>query len=70
METKKSNGVSDRISVDLFDLNLPEVAEGEGPLDLPEPTYEAMREHALFLLRSLGSTVERSSPSPEPFVLD
>ncbi len=34
----------------LFDLNLPEVGVGEGPLPNPAPTFAAQMEHAMFLL--------------------
>jgi len=72
MEPKASETVSDGTSQSLFDLSLPHVAEGEGPVSLPEPSYELVREHALFLLRSrqgAGATQNRT-PNPEPFVLD
>lgn len=58
------------ISNSLFDLNLPVVREGEEPLPLKEPSYELMREHALFLIRSGGEGNQPSRPNPEPFVLD
>jgi len=37
-------------STDLFDLNLPEIAEGEGPIDHPEPTFDEQIAHAKMLL--------------------
>ncbi|MFZ4681589.1 MAG: hypothetical protein ACOYMS_03725 [Terrimicrobiaceae bacterium] len=59
-------------SKSLFDLNLPAVGPGEGPVPLPEPSYELVREHALFLLRSRQSpeAPANQTPVPEPFVLD
>ncbi len=37
-------------SGDLFDLNLPEVGPGEGPLPHPEPTFDEQIAHARMLL--------------------
>lgn len=51
----------------LFDLNLPVVREGEGPLPAPRPTWQAKMAHAEFLRRS-GLAVRRK-PNPEPFVM-
>lgn len=45
-----SKNDSSAISSGLFDLDLPEVVEGEGPLPNPEPTFAAQIEHAMFLL--------------------
>jgi hypothetical protein len=62
-----SNGTSDS----LFDLNLPTVAAGEGPLPQENPSYELMQAHARFLLRAgalKGGTNQK--PNPEPFVMD
>jgi len=39
---------SSATSSDLFDLNLPEIAEG--PLDHPEPTFDEQIAHAKMLL--------------------
>lgn len=69
MEAQPFKIASDGTSKSLFDLNLPEVAPGEEPLSLPEPSYELAREHALFLLRSGGNN-HRPLPNPEPFVMD
>lgn len=37
-------------SSDLFDLNLPEIGAGEGPLGHPEPTFDEQIAHAKMLL--------------------
>ncbi|HEY5792254.1 MAG TPA: hypothetical protein VIS74_03085 [Chthoniobacterales bacterium] len=56
---------------DILDLDLPEIAPGEGPLPLAEPSYELERDHARFLLRSRGAREDlNQTPNPEPFVLD
>jgi hypothetical protein len=60
---------SDATSDSLYDLNLPVVREGEEPLPLEEPSYELMRAHALWLLRTQKPPLEPSRPNPEPFVL-
>lgn len=70
MEAQKSPTDSVKTSSDLFDLNLPRVARGEGPEPLPEPSYELVRQHALFLLSAQDDKAENQIPNPEPFVLD
>ena len=45
-----SENDSSATSSDLFDLNLPEIGPGEGPLDHPEPTFDEQIEHAKMLL--------------------
>ena len=68
MQPTPSANDSYKTSISLFDLDLPVVREGEGPLPLEEPSYELMLQHARFLLRSGGQPISR--PNPEPFVLD
>lgn len=58
---------------DIYDLDLPEVAEGEGPLPWPEPSYAMQIEHARFLL--IGRPPEffaarLAQVNPEPFRMD
>lgn len=72
MAAHPSTTASAGTSKSLFDLNLPDVSPGEGPVPLPEPSYELAREHALFLLRSQphADHPQNQTPNPEPFVLD
>ena len=70
MPVPSSESDSTVTSTNLFDLDLPVVREGEGPLPLGEPSYELMREHAWFLLRAGGLNAAPSRPNPEPFVLE
>jgi len=51
-----------------FDLDLPVVREGEGPIPASPPSYELMLMHARFLVDSGLAT--QQEPCPEPFVLD
>jgi len=56
----------------LFDLKLPEVGVGEGPLPNPAPTFAAQMEHAMFLLsiREPDFYEKRlARMNPEPFRL-
>lgn len=45
-----SKNDSSATSADLFDLNLPEIGPGEGPLAHPEPTFAEQIAHATMLL--------------------
>ena len=45
-----SKNDSSAISDDLFDLNLPEVGPGEGPISHPDPTFDEQIAHAKMLL--------------------
>lgn len=71
MEAQPFKTAPDGTSKSLFDLNLPEVAPGEGPVALPEPSCELMLEHARFLLhvRQRTDAPANQAPNPEPFVL-
>jgi hypothetical protein len=58
-------------SSSLYDLDLPVVREGEGPLPAPAPSYETMLAHARFLIKSAPDPAALNrQPSPEPFVFD
>jgi len=71
MQPNPSEGGSSASSGDLFDLDLPEVGEGEAPLPLGEVSYEQARAHAILLIRSgLVAPTARPAPSPEPFRMD
>ena len=50
MPRSASKSDSSATSNDLFDLNLPEVGPGEGPIGHPEPTFEEQMAHAQMLL--------------------
>jgi hypothetical protein len=50
MPRPASENDSSATSSDLFDLNLPEIGPGEGPLDHPEPTFDEQIAHAKMLL--------------------
>jgi len=67
MPHQPSGNASSETSDSLFDLNLPVVGEGEGPLPAPPPSYQTMLAHAAFLRRNGLAT--RSKPNPEPFVM-
>lgn len=61
------------ISDDLFDLSLPEIQDGEGPVPQPEPSFALQMRHARFLLVSGGRNqyADRlEAMNPEPFTLD
>ncbi len=45
-----SKNDSSAILEDLFDLNLPEIGPGEGPIGHPEPTFDEQIAHAKMLL--------------------
>jgi hypothetical protein len=70
MAPTPSAPVSSATSDSLYDLDLPVVREGEEPLPLEEPSYELMRAHARWLLRSQPPHSPAAQPNPEPFVLD
>jgi hypothetical protein len=50
MPHQASENDSSATSSDLFDLNLPEIGPGEGPIDHPEPTFDEQIAHAKMLL--------------------
>jgi len=67
-----SKSASSATSGDPFDLNLPEIGEGEGPLGHPEPTFEEQIAHARFLLTTIPPDFyerRRGSMNSEPFRL-
>ena len=67
-----SKSDSSATSSGLFDLDLPEVATGEGPLPNPEPTFAAQIEHAVFLLSTRRPDFYEkrlARMNPEPFRL-
>ncbi len=60
-------------SEDIYNLNLPIIHEGEEPLPLGPPTYEAQMAHARFLIRNAASDFwekRLARMNPEPFRLD
>ncbi len=72
MPHRVSKSDSSATSSGLFDLNLPEVGAGEGPLPNPEPTFETQIEHAMFLLSTRPPDFYEkrlARMSPEPFRL-
>ena len=63
---------SSATSINLFDLNLPEVEKGEAPLRHSEPTFDEQIAHAMFLLVSCPPDYYEqrlSRMNPEPFHL-
>lgn len=56
---------------DMFDLNLPEIKEGEEPLPSPKPGWEEQFAHAEFLLSCQSPDFHEkrlTRMNPEPFV--
>ncbi len=67
-----SENDSSVISDDLFDLDLPEIKDGEGPLACPAPSFDLQMRHARFLLSTQPADFYEkrlASMNPEPFVL-
>ncbi len=68
MRPNPADNASSETSSNLFEFALPEIGAGEGPIPLPEPSYELTQKHARFLLQHLGKSTHHQSPVHEPFV--
>jgi len=71
MQPTRPDSGSSASSGDLYDLDLPEIGEGEGPVPLREVSYEQAKAHAILLIqKGFVAPSARPDPSSEPFRMD